>query len=178
MGSGNSGIAAIFADLVSSHVEIRPAQPADAELIVSLVAELAEYERAPQAVKATPDRLREALFGPEPHAEALIAELGDEPVGFALFFGTFSTWECRPGIWIEDLYVREAHRRSGVGGALLARVADVAVQRGCARLEWAALGWNTPALDFYAKLGAEQLHQWVMLRLSGQALRRASPPPG
>ena len=150
---------------MSRTVEIRSARPADAELIVSLVAELAEYERARHEVKATPAGIHGALFGPDRQAEALIAELGGEPVGFALFFGTFSTWECRPGIWLEDLYVREGHRRSGVGGALLARVTELAVQRGCARLEWAALRWNTPALDFYAQLGAGQLDQWVMLRL-------------
>ena len=175
-------------------IAIRPAAPADVELIYSLIKELAEYERAPEKVTGTSEQLAEALFGPDqpddagaaqsgeagcrargvPVAEALIAEVGGEPAGFALFHGSFSTWECRPGLWLEDLYVPPRHRRSGVGGALLARVAEIAVQRGCARLEWAALDWNTPALDFYAKLGAEPLGDWVMHRLDGDALERVA----
>jgi GNAT superfamily N-acetyltransferase len=155
-------------------IAIRPAAPADVELIYSLIKELAEYERAPEKVTGTPEQLAEALFGPDPAGEALIAEIAGEPVGFALFHGSFSTWECRPGLWLEDLYVPPRHRRSGVGGALLARVAEIAVQRGCARLEWAALDWNTPALDFYAKLGAEPLGDWVMHRLDGDALDRVA----
>ena len=131
-------------------MQIRAAQPADVELIFSLVVELAEYERAPEQVTGTPSCSRDALFGRRPSAEALIAELDGEPVGFALFHGSFSTWECRPGLWLEDLYVPPEHRRAGVGRALLAEVAAIAVARGCARLEWAALDWNTPALDFYA----------------------------
>ncbi len=153
---------------------IRPAAPADVGLIYSLIKGLAEYERAPDKVTGTPEQLGDALFGPEPSAEALIAEVGGEPAGFALFHGSFSTWECRPGLWLEDLYVPPRHRRSGLGGALLARVAEIAVERGCARLEWAALDWNAPALDFYAKLGAGQLGEWVMHRLDGDALERVA----
>jgi GNAT superfamily N-acetyltransferase len=174
---GSSGIDAIFADSMSEQVKIRPAEPADAELIFSLVRELAEYERAPEEVKGDPAMLREALFGTDPQAEALIAEIDDEPVGFALFFTTFSTWECRSGLWLEDLYVRPEHRRSGVGGQLLSRLGAIARERGCARLEWAALDWNAPALDFYAKLGAQQLGEWVTLRLTGEPLRRLSGQP-
>jgi GNAT superfamily N-acetyltransferase len=139
-----------------------------------MIVGLAEYERAPEKVTGTPALLARALFGPEPSAEALIAELDEAPVGFALFHGSFSTWECRPGIWLEDLYVPPEHRRSGVGAALLSEVAAIAVERGCARLEWAALDWNTPALDFYEKLGSTRLGEWVMHRLDGEALERVA----
>jgi GNAT superfamily N-acetyltransferase len=159
---------------MSPGTEIRPATAEDVELIFSLIVELAEYERAGDQVAGEPELLRESLFGAAPHAEALIAEVDGAPAGFALFHGTFSTWECRPGLWLEDLYVPVRHRRSGVGGALLARVAEIALERGCARLEWAALDWNAPALDFYAKLGARKLEEWVMHRLEGQALRRVA----
>lgn len=163
-------------------VHIRPATPADVELIFALIRELAEYERAPDQVRGSPQLLAQALFGEHPSAEALIAELDGQPVGFALFHGSFSTWECRPGLWLEDLYVPPQHRRGGVGRALLAEVAALAVERGCSRLEWAALDWNEPALDFYAKLGAQRLDDWVMHRFDGQVLeavaseRRSEPP--
>jgi GNAT superfamily N-acetyltransferase len=159
---------------LSSPVTIREAEPGDVELIFSLIAQLAEYERAPEKVTGTVELLSRALFGPHPSAEALIAEIDGAPAGFALFHGTFSTWECRPGIWLEDLYVPEAHRRAGVGGALLARVAATAIERGCARLEWTVLTWNAPALDFYAKLGAERMHEWQTHRLDGEALARVA----
>jgi GNAT superfamily N-acetyltransferase len=155
-------------------VRIRPAEPADVEQIYAFIVELAEYERAPEQVTGTPELLQAALFGPAPAAEALVAEIGDGVVGFALFHGTFSTWECRSGIWLEDLYVPVAHRRAGVGGVLLARVAEIAVARGCTRLEWNALDWNDPALSFYAKLGARRLSEWELHRLDGEALRRVA----
>ena len=151
-------------------VRIRPAVPGDVELIFGLIQELAEYERSPDQVMGTPELLASALFGEHPAAEALIAERDGEPVGFALFHGTFSTWECRPGLWLEDIYVPPEHRRDGVGGALLARVAAIAVDRGCARLEWTALSWNEPALDFYRKLEARRLDDWVLHRLDGTGL--------
>jgi GNAT superfamily N-acetyltransferase len=158
-----------------SDPRIRDAEVADVPLIHSLIRELAEYERAPEKVTGTEAMLAESLFGPRPWAEAVIAERGQElPVGFALFHSTFSTWECRPGLWLEDLYVPPEHRRGGVGEALLRHVARLAVERGGTRLEWAALDWNTPALDFYAKLGAEQLVEWRMHRLDGDALRRVA----
>jgi GNAT superfamily N-acetyltransferase len=159
---------------VGSAVRIRPAAPEDVALIYALIRDLASYERAPDAVTGTVELLAEALFGERPSAEAVIAELDGQPVGFALFHGSFSTWECRPGIWLEDLYVPPSHRRRGVGEALLGHVARIAVERRCARLEWAALHWNTPALDFYAKLGAERLEDWVMHRLDGETLRRVA----
>lgn len=141
------------------------------------ICELAEYERAPDAVTGTPEMLHDALFGPAPSAEALLATArgGDagvapSPVGFAIFHGTFSTWECRPGLWLEDLYVPPTARRGGIGAALLSRVAMIAVDRGCARLEWTALDWNAPALAFYAGVGAQRLEQWTTHRLDGDAL--------
>jgi GNAT superfamily N-acetyltransferase len=155
---------------VSAEVSIREASPDDVPLLYSMIVGLAEYERAPEKVTGTEAMLAESLFGPTPWAEAVIAEFETAPVGFALFHSTFSTWECRPGIWLEDLYVPPEHRRLGVGGALLSYLARVSLERGCARLEWAALDWNIPALEFYAKLGAERLEEWRMHRLDGAAL--------
>jgi GNAT superfamily N-acetyltransferase len=163
---------------LSREVRIRAASPGDVEQIFAWVVELAVYEREPDAVTGTPELLSEALFGARPVAEAVIAEVEGEPVGFAVFHGTFSTWECLPGLWLEDLYVPEARRRSGVGVALLSWLARTAVERGCARLEWAALDWNTPALRFYAKLGAERLHDWDMHRLEGTTLARLAEGAG
>jgi GNAT superfamily N-acetyltransferase len=153
-------------------VHIRPASLEDVELIFSLIVELATYERAPEQVTGTPALLTEALFGPDPSAEALVAELNGQPVAFALFHGSFSTWECRAGIWLEDLYVPPEHRGAGLGRALLCAVAAIAVQRGCARLEWAALDWNELALGFYAQLHAKRLDDWVLHRLDGEDLKR------
>jgi GNAT superfamily N-acetyltransferase len=155
-------------------VRIRPARPDDVELIHSLIVELATYERAPEQVTGTPEMLAESLFADHPAAEALIAERDGVPVGFALFHGTFSTWECRPGIWLEDLYVSPQHRRGGVGAVLLGHLARLAVERGCARLEWNALDWNEPALDFYRRMGATRLSDWQLHRLDGDALRRVA----
>jgi len=160
---------------LSVEVRIRDARREDAGLIFGWIAELAEYERAPDKVRGTSELLEEALFGSQPSAEGLIAETGGrempwQPAGFAVFYRTFSTWECRPGMWLEDLYVPRAGRRAGVGGALLARLAEITVARGYTRLEWAALDWNTPALDFYIKIGAVQLVEWKLHRLDGEAL--------
>jgi GNAT superfamily N-acetyltransferase len=155
-------------------VTVRPATPADVERIYGFVRELAEYERAPEQVTGTVEMMREALFGPEPAAEALIAEVDSEPVGFAVFHGTFSTWECAPGLWLEDLYVPPRHRRVGAGGGLLRAVAGIAVERGCRRLEWHALNWNDLALGFYETLGAERLSAWELHRLSGESLARVA----
>jgi GNAT superfamily N-acetyltransferase len=153
---------------------IREAKPDDVKLIHSLIVELATYERAPEQVTGTPEMLADALFGEPPAAEALIAEREGVAVGFALFHGTFSTWECKPGIWLEDLYVSPEHRRGGVGGVLLSYLARLTVQRGCARLEWNALDWNGPALDFYRRVGAARLSDWELHRLDGNALRRVA----
>jgi len=158
-------------------VRIRAATPGDVEQIYAFIVELAEYERAPEQVTGSPELLGTALFGgagSRPTAEALIAELDGATAGFALFHGTFSTWECRPGIWLEDLYVPERFRRAGVGRALLERVAAVTLERECARLEWNALDWNDPALAFYERLGATRLSEWELHRLDGDALRRVA----
>ena len=158
---------------------IRDAEPRDVSTLLELIAELAEYERAREQAVGTEALLGTALFGADPTAEALVAELGGEPVGCAIFYRTFSTWECRPGLWLEDLYVRPEHRRSGVGGLLINRLAQLARSRGYTRLEWEALEWNTPALRFYAKLGAELQEEWRTLSLKGPALDRvanAAPP--
>jgi GNAT superfamily N-acetyltransferase len=152
-------------------VEIRPANEADVDLIYSLIVALAEYEEAPEQVVGTPELLRQWLFGDAPAAETVIAEVDGEPAGFAMFHGTFSTWECRPGIWLEDLFVLPEQRRHGVGGKLLSHVAKVAVDRGYTRMGWAALDWNEMALSFYRKIGAEVLDEWKMHRLSGATLQ-------
>lgn len=158
----------------SASIRIRRATPGDVELIFGLIRELAAYERAPDKVTGTPELLATALFEEPAAAEALIAEREGKPVAFALFHGTFSTWECRPGLWLEDIYVPPEHRRDGIGGALFARVAAIAVARGCARLEWNALHWNEPALAFYRKLEAERLDDWVLHRLDGPRLEAAA----
>ena len=136
-----------------------------------MVVALATYERAPEQVTGSRQLLAEALFGSDPAAEALLAELDGSPVGFALFYRTFSTWECRPGIWLEDLFVPDEHRGTGVGFALLRELASITVSRGYTRLEWAALNWNEPALRFYERIDARRLDDWVMHRLDGTALR-------
>jgi GNAT superfamily N-acetyltransferase len=155
-----------------SDVAVRPARPEDVAAIHGFIRELADYEQALDQVTGTPEMLGDALFGARSSAEALVAVDADGAgLGFALFHGTFSTWECLPGIWLEDLYVPARTRRSGVGGALLRAVAAIAVERGCARLEWTTLDWNEPALAFYARLGAVRMEDWVAHRLSGEALR-------
>jgi GNAT superfamily N-acetyltransferase len=155
-------------------VRVRAATPDDVPQIHAFIVELAVYEREPEGVTGTPEMLAQALFGPRPSAEALIAEVDGETVGFAVFHGTFSTWECAAGIWLEDLYVPERHRRAGAGRALLSHLAALAVERGCPRVEWHALDWNELALGFYERLGAERLSEWELHRLSGEALRRVA----
>lgn len=161
----------------AGRVHVRAAGPDDVPRIHAFIVELAVYEREPDAVTGTPEMLAGALFGERPSAEALIAEVDGDPAGFALFHGTFSTWECTPGIWLEDLFVPDRHRASGVGRALLTHLAALAVQRGCARLEWHALDWNELALGFYRRLGAERLPEWDLHRLEGESLARVSAGP-
>ena len=151
-------------------VQIRPAERADAELLFGLIGELADYERLSEAVKGDADLLATTLFD-DGGAEALVAEADEEAVGFAVFFTTFSTFECRPGLWVEDIFVRPEHRRRGIGGALLAHIAGISVKRGCTRLEWSALDWNEPALRFYDQAGATLMEDWRILRLEGDALK-------
>jgi GNAT superfamily N-acetyltransferase len=157
-------------------VTIRPASPDDVPAILGFTRALAAVEKEPDAVEATEAMLHEALFGARPAAEALIAERpgaggSAEAIGFALFYPTFSTWTGRRGIWLEDLYVAAEARGSGAGGALLAALAGIAVDRGCARFEWAVLDWNRPAVDFYRARGAVALDEWTVQRVTGEALR-------
>jgi GNAT superfamily N-acetyltransferase len=152
--------------------QIRSATLADVPLILRLVRELAEFEREPDAVEATEDMLAAALFGERPAAEAVIAELDDAPVGFALFFQNFSTWTGRPGIYLEDLYVTPAARGSGTGTALLRHLAGIALDRGCGRFEWAVLDWNEPAINFYRAMGAVGMDEWRVQRVAGDALMK------
>ncbi|MCE7973758.1 MAG: GNAT family N-acetyltransferase [Leptolyngbya sp. PLA1] len=154
-------------------ITVRPATPRDIDSILGFIRELAEYERAPQEVVATPESLREHLFGPRPACEAIIGEVDGIPRGFALYFHNFSTWKGRPGLYLEDLYVQPACRGAGLGKALFRRVAAVAAERGCPRMEWAVLDWNTPAIDFYRALGAVAMDEWTVYRLTGDALARA-----
>ncbi|WP_066588388.1 GNAT family N-acetyltransferase [Sphingomonas pruni] len=137
--------------------------------MLRFVRELAEFEREPDAVKATEESLTQALFG-ERSAEAVIAEQDREPMGFALFFHNFSTWTGRKGLYLEDLYVTPEARGSGVGTALLRHLAGIALDRDCGRFEWAVLDWNTPAIDFYSAMGAESMDEWRIRRVSGDAL--------
>lgn len=150
---------------------IRTAGPDDASAVHRLIMALAEYEREPAAVESTPDVIRRQLADQRPPFECLLAEADGDVVGFALFFPTYSTWLGRQGLWLEDLFVLESHRHRGIGRALLTRVAQLAVARGCGRLEWSVLDWNEPALAFYRRLGAVPLDAWRMHRVTGEALR-------
>jgi GNAT superfamily N-acetyltransferase len=149
---------------------IRPADPADLALIAALIRDLAEYEKLAGEVRFEEAVLGEKLFGPRPYAEVLIGEIDGAPQGFALFFHNFSTFEGRPGIYLEDLFVRPQARGSGLGKALLARLAALAVERDCARLEWSVLDWNEPAIGFYKRLGARAMDEWTGMRMDGAAL--------
>lgn len=158
--------------------DIRPAARGDVALLLELIGELADYERLRDEVVLDAELLERHLFGERPAAEAAVAERGGEPVGYALFFPTFSTFLGRPGIWLEDLFVRPAHRGGGVGRALLEHVAQLAVARGCGRLEWSALDWNEPALAFYRGLGARRMSEWQLHRLDGAELAAVAARAG
>ena len=152
--------------------ELRFATPDDVPTIMRFVRELAEFEREADKVVATEELLHEAMFGERPAAEAVIAERDGEPLGMALFFHNFSTWTGWRGLYLEDLYVTPAARGQGVGAALLRHLAGIAVDRGCTRFEWAVLNWNTKAIDFYKAMGAEPMDEWIVNRVSGDALTR------
>ena len=150
---------------------IREAVPSDVAEIVALVRELAIYEKEPDAARATEADLLRDGFGPEPYFRALMVEAeGGAIAGFALYFFQYSTWEGRPSLYLEDLFIRPAHRGSGMGKALLQRLAQIAVERECTRFQWECLDWNTPSLGFYESMGATVLREWLNLRLSGDAL--------
>ncbi len=151
---------------------IRPAVPADASTIHQLIVELAIYEREPDAVEVTVAELTAQLSEPQPPFSCLIAEVEGLPVGLALYFYNYSTWRGRRGLYLEDLFVSPAHRGQGYGRALLARLAATARAQGCARMEWAVLRWNRLAIDFYEKLGAEELEEWAIYRLTDAPLAR------
>jgi GNAT superfamily N-acetyltransferase len=153
-------------------ITIRAAKRADAPLIVELIRALASYEKLLDEVKVTPEMIEAQLFGPRPMAEAIIGEVDGTPQGFALFFHNFSTFEGRPGIYLEDLFVQTEARGSGLGKALLAHLAKLAIERDCARLEWSVLDWNEPAIGFYRSLGARGMDEWTVNRVDGDALQR------
>jgi GNAT superfamily N-acetyltransferase len=155
---------------------IRLATAADVPTICALIRALAEYERLTDQVSLDEERLREHLFGPRPFAEVLLAEEAGQVVGFALFFHNYSTFLGKPGIYLEDLFVKPTHRSQGHGKALLQAVARLAVDRNCGRLEWTVLNWNEPAIRFYRSLGALPLDEWSIYRLTGDALRAAAKP--
>lgn len=151
-------------------IRIRPSIESDVPLILDLIRGLAEYEKLAHQCVASESLLRQNLFGPRPYAESLIAELDDVPVGFALFFHNFSTFLARPGIYLEDVFVRPEHRGRGVGGALLRAVAKLAIERNCGRFEWSVLDWNESAIGFYKSQGADVLPDWRICRVTGKAL--------
>ena len=151
-------------------VSIRSATPADLPLIAQFIRDLADYEKLAHEVRFDEAKLGEKLFGPRPYAEVLIGEIDGTPQGFALFFHNFSTFEGRPGIYLEDLFVRPEARGSGLGKALLTHLAALCTARDCARLEWSVLDWNAPAIGFYQSLDAKLMDEWTVMRVDGDAL--------
>ena len=151
---------------MSSGFTIRAATESDVPLILELIRALATYERAPNEVTATPEVLKETLFGKKPGAEVLLLFENEVAAGFALFFHNFSTWIGRPGLYLEDLFVLSEHRGKGYGRALLVHLAKIARDRGCGRMEWAVLDWNEPAIEFYRTLGAKPMQEWTVFRLT------------
>ena len=139
--------------------------------LLEMIRELARFERLEDEVEATVEILRESLCGPEPSASALLARCGDEPAGYALYYFTFCSFAGRPGLWLDDLYVRPEFRKRGLGKALIQEVARIGAGRNCARMEWIALDWNEKALEFYGKIGARKLDDWVLLRLNSESVK-------
>jgi len=166
-----------------SRIDIRQATPDDLQLILQFIQELAEYEKLSHEVTASVEQLRSTLFGSSPAAEVVIASYADRPVGFAVFFASYSTFLGKPGLYLEDLFVRPEARGNGIGRALLEYLARVTVERGWGRLEWRVLDWNQPSIGFYRRLGAEPLDDWTVFRLTGRSLRALAdtqsihPPP-
>jgi GNAT superfamily N-acetyltransferase len=161
-----------MATLLPQDLRICSGTEADLPLILSFIRKLADYEKLTHEVVVDEQTLRESLFGHSAAAEVVLAYLDREPVGFAVYFRNFSTFSGRPGIYLEDLFVEPAHRSKGIGTALLIYLAKIAVERGYARVNWAVLDWNQPAIDFYKKLGAVLLDDWTVCRLSGEPLKR------
>jgi len=156
------------------NINIRPAAKADVPLILSLIKDLATYEKLLDQVIATEAILEESLFGASAHAEVIVGSIQNMDVGYALFFQSFSTFLGKSGIYIEDLYVKRAHRGKGLGKAMLKHIAELAVDRGCKRLEWSVLDWNEPAIRFYESLGAVPMNGWTVYRLTGDTLESLS----
>jgi GNAT superfamily N-acetyltransferase len=157
---------------MATEYRVIPATPADVPVILQMARGLAEYERMPQAVTATEEDIRRTLFAEPRRAEAAIGYFAGEPAGIVVFFHTYSTFLGRPGIYLEDIFVEESHRGRGLGRVLMQYVARIAVERGCARFEWAVLDWNQPAIGFYEKLGAKPQSDWTVYRLAGEALEQ------
>ena len=153
-------------------LSIRPATAKDAGLIVQFVRDLAKYEREPKAAVATEQDFIRDGFGVDPKFKVVLAQWDGEPAGFALFFYNYSTWQGRPGLYLEDLFVKPEFRGKGIGKALLLHLAKIAVDNNCGRYQWQVLDWNTPALDFYKSLGAEIMKEWLTMRVEGDALQR------
>ena len=153
-------------------IEISEATERDVAVILDLIRQLAEYERLADRVTATEDQLRRTLFSARPAAEVLLAAVDGETVGFAVFFSTYSTFLAKPGLYLEDLFVKPHARGQGIGTALLARLAQLAVERDCGRVEWTVLNWNEPSIRFYESLGAVPLNDWTAFRLTGDALTK------
>jgi GNAT superfamily N-acetyltransferase len=153
-------------------IRIMPATEVDSPAILEMIRELADYEKLSHLVAATEETLRASLFGERPAAEVLMGRLDQEYAGFALFFPNYSTFLAQPGIFLEDLYVKPHFRGKGIGLALLQRLAKLAKERGCGRVEWIVLNWNQPSIEFYKKLGAVAMDEWTTYRLTGEALQR------
>lgn len=153
-------------------MKLRTALPEDAPLILDYIRELADYERAPEKAVAAEADLRRHVFSESPLAFVVMAEWEGRPAGFALYFFNFSTWEGKPGLYLEDLWVRPEFRGKGIGKALLKRLAAIALERGCTRYVWQVLDWNTPSIEFYKAMGAELMKEWLTCRVEGEALMR------
>lgn len=157
---------------MADSISLRPATEADVPQILEFIQGLAEYEKLSGACVATPRDLSRTLFGARPFAEVLLAAFNGVPAGFALYFHNYSTFRARPGVYLEDLYILPSLRGKGIGKALLKELARIAVERGCARMEWSVLDWNEPAIQFYKSLGAEPQDEWTTFRVTGEALTR------
>ncbi len=153
-------------------LNIRPATPADVPLIQQFIRDLAEYERSPESAVATQEDLLRDGFGSEPKYRCVIAEWERQPAGFAFFFYNYSTWQGRPGLYLEDLFVRPIFRGKGIGKALLLHLAKIAIDENCGRFQWQVLDWNTPAIDFYKSLGAKTMNEWLTMRVEGDDIKK------